>query len=116
MTGLGDTMQGHGLSDALSPEFYPRTGSLRVNGPLCVGQGGHHCSVPWDPLWGCRLVGKGAVTPVLGSGWELCSVAGQSPGHHHIPKSSGGWTSTHTGVVVAAVREPEGRSICTPES
>lgn len=109
-------MQGHGFCDALSTEFYVHAGSLRVEWSLFVGQGGHHCSLPWDPLWGCRLVGKGAVSPVLGSGQELCSMAGQSPGHHCVPKSSGGWTSTHTGVIVAAVREPEGRSICTPQS
>lgn len=115
MTGPGDTMQGHGLSDALSTEFYPHAGNLRVEWSLFVGQGGHHCSLPWDPLWGSRLVGKGAVSPVLGSGQELCSMAGQSPGHRHV-LNSGGWTSTHTTVIVAAVREPEGRSICTPES
>lgn len=109
-------MQGHGFSDALSTEFYPCAGSLRVEWSLFLGQGGHHCSLPWGPLWGCRLVWKGAVFPVLGSGQELCSMAGQSPGHHHVPNSSGGWTSTHTGVIVAAVREPEGCSICTLEN
>uniref|UniRef100_A0A8C3E9N1 Unconventional myosin-XVIIIa n=1 Tax=Corvus moneduloides TaxID=1196302 RepID=A0A8C3E9N1_CORMO len=73
-------MQGHGLSDALSTEFYPRAGSLRVNGSLCVGQGGHHCSLPWDPLWGCRLVGKGAVSQCWGLAGSCAPWQGRALG------------------------------------
>ncbi|XP_050837680.1 diacylglycerol kinase kappa-like [Serinus canaria] len=59
-------MRGHGLSDALSTKFFPHAVILRVEWSLFVGQGDHHCSLLWNPLWGCRLVGKGAVSPVLG--------------------------------------------------
>lgn len=42
VTGPEDAMQGHGLSDALSTEFYSHAGCLRVEWSLFVGQGGHH--------------------------------------------------------------------------
>lgn len=81
------------------------------------------CGAGRSPLIHCGAVGWwGRVLwyllqyPVLGSGQELCSTVGQSPGHHHVPNSSGGWPSTHTAVIVTAVREPEGCSICTPQS
>lgn len=61
---------------------------------------------------------------VLRSGRELCSCSrARSPRHHRVPsRGCLRWqallrqTCAHTGVVVAAVREPEGCGVCTPES